>query len=130
MQGLAFIVFGLISVYNISKPYFILLALIARLFQGLGAACINVAGYSFVSNFYSDEAAKAIVILEMQYGLGMVVGPFFGSTLFWIGGYEFMIMSFSCLLFLCVVVMKIVLPKSDELKVGESTIKEFSTKIQ
>jgi hypothetical protein len=40
-----------------------------------------------ITLIYKKESFRAIAILEMSYGLGMVVGPFLGTLLFWIGGY-------------------------------------------
>ena len=66
---------------------FTAVALIARVFQGFGACCISVATYSMITQMYKKESFRAIAAFEASYGLGMIVGPFLGTLLFWIGDY-------------------------------------------
>lgn len=48
---------------------------------------MSVAALSLVTQMYQKKSVRAISMLEMSYGLGMVLGPLLGTLLFWIGGY-------------------------------------------
>ena len=49
LEGAAFLLFGFISYFNVEQTKFTVVALIARVLQGFGACCINVAAYSLIT---------------------------------------------------------------------------------
>ena len=53
-----------------------------------------------------------IGMLEAAAGLGMMVGPLFGTFLFSLGGYNFMYYSFGTIFYILAVAMYFYLPRS------------------
>ncbi len=56
------------------KVEFIALALIGRILSGVGVLLFQVPCYSLIAILYRDTAEMKISLLEMFYGVGMVLG--------------------------------------------------------
>lgn len=68
--------------------------------------------YSIGANFFPDQKEFMIGMLEAAAGLGMMVGPLFGTFLFSLGGYNFMYYSYGTIFYILAVAMYFYLPKS------------------
>lgn len=67
---------------------FFALGLTARVFSGLGAACIFTVGYAIAQSDYPDEISEILGLCEFYSGLGLMIGPVIGSSLFYLAGFK------------------------------------------
>ena len=67
---------------------FFALCLLARVFSGLGAACIFTVGYAIPQSDYPEEMNEILGLCEFYSGLGLMVGPVVGSSLFYFAGFQ------------------------------------------
>ena len=75
--------------------------MVSRFCQGVGSVCIQVTCYSVAANFYPEKKTKVIGILDVFQGLGVLLGPFFGTLLFIVKGYDFMLYAFGTSFMVC-----------------------------
>lgn len=66
--------------------------------------------YSIASNFFPKKKIRIIGFIEAATGLGMILGPFIGTVLFQIAGYNGMLLSFGAAFILLSILMPFVLP--------------------
>lgn len=108
LMGSSFISFGLIS--NLEhKEMFITLSLITRFFQGFSSSLIQTTMYSISTNFFPDNKDAMIGYIEAVTGIGLIMGPIIGSTLYAFGGYRFIFYSFGSLFIFGSQLIKIIL---------------------
>ena len=69
------------------KQAIITLALGNRLIQGLSATIIYTIIYSIGLSYYPEFADAFIGYIEAFTGIGLIVGPILGSTLFGLAGF-------------------------------------------
>mmetsp|Transcript_12002 Transcript_12002/g.22944 ORF Transcript_12002/g.22944 Transcript_12002/m.22944 type:complete len:431 (+) Transcript_12002:228-1520(+) len=74
---------------------FITLGFLFRIVAGLALALNNTAGYSILSSDYKDMFTKAVGLMEMFTGLGIIVGPIITAALYTVIGpfWAFMVMA-------------------------------------
>jgi len=105
LTGVSFLVFAGIS-YIEDNTTFLILSFAMRLLQGIGTTMIQVTFLSIVASFYPSTREWLIGMLEAAMGAGITLGVFFGTALFAIGGYVFMLTVFGIIF----VVMAILVP--------------------
>ena len=109
LMGVTFIVFGLIGHIESTVAY-VTFALAARLLQGLATVSIQVTCYSIATNFFPVKKMRLIGLIEAATGLGMIAGPFIGTVLFQIAGYNGMLFCFGAIFLVITGLMPFVLP--------------------
>ena len=67
--------------------------------------------FSIVATFYPKHRELLFGILAASDGFGMMMGPLIGSALFYVGGYEFMNISFGCIFLIFALAFPFILPK-------------------
>ena len=68
--------------------------------------------YSIAANFYPENKTKVIGILDATQGLGSLLGPFFGTLLFMIRAYDFMLYAFGTSFIACSLLASTAIPTS------------------
>lgn len=71
-----------------SKAGFIASAMITRLIEGIGAACLLAAGTSLLTTSFTSNLSRAMTLYSVSLGLGLFVGPIIGAMFYKIGGYR------------------------------------------
>ncbi|ESN93938.1 hypothetical protein HELRODRAFT_87910, partial [Helobdella robusta] len=84
--GVCTILFGLIKNAPNGTPYLVL-CLIIRMFEALGAAAFGTASFSMMAYNFPKHIATMFGTLEMFNGLGLIVGPPVGGALYELGGF-------------------------------------------
>jgi predicted MFS family arabinose efflux permease len=79
---------------------FFALSLGARVFSGIGAACIFTVGYAIPQSDYPEEMNEILGLCEFYSGLGLMVGPVVGSSLFYLAGFKGLFFSLAVLFLL------------------------------
>ena len=82
-------------VHNLNQ--FLTISFIAQSLGGLGCGANNTAVMAMLSGLKNDEREKAIGLLEVSNGIGILCGPLLGALLYSIGGYHFPFMVFAFL---------------------------------
>ena len=95
-MGTSFLIFGATSELE-DKPLFIGLQLFNRFLQGFSSSLIQTTMYSISTNFYPDNKDAMVGYIEAVTGVGLILGPLIGSSLYAIGGYRFIFFSFGSL---------------------------------
>ncbi len=100
IMGLAFVLFGFIP--NVESESTILtVGFILRFIQGASSAFVQTTCYSIATNDFPEKKEQIVGWVEALTGLGLIVGPIIGSTLYSALGYEhtfFIYGSFLCFL--------------------------------
>lgn len=71
----------------------VLLSLLSRIIAGWGSALFVISSYSILTSDYPEEVSKMVALMEIVSGLGLIMGPVFGSAVYLIGGF-----TISCLI--------------------------------
>lgn len=108
-MGISFISFGFVGAIQ-SKTLYVALSMSARLLQGLASVCIQVTCYSIATNFFPKSKMKLIGFIEAAMGLGMISGPFLGTILYQLVGYNGMLITFGSTFIALTLLMPILLP--------------------
>lgn len=93
LTGLMTILFGFLDRAPAGN-WFITLAFIIRILEGVGAASFTTPSYTATAEEFPNDQATILSLLETAFGLGLICGPTFGGFLFSLGGY---ILPFLCL---------------------------------
>lgn len=86
LTGLMTIMFGFLD----KAPYgtwFISLAFIIRILEGVGAASFTTPSYTATAEEFPSDQATILSLLETSFGLGLICGPTLGGWLYEMGGY-------------------------------------------
>ncbi|RDD42101.1 MFS-type transporter SLC18B1 [Trichoplax sp. H2] len=86
IEGGCSILFGFLNWIS-DKKIFLILAIILRFVQGLGAACYITAAYSIVASLFRQSIATTMGVIETFSSLGYAIGPPIGGVLFTVGGF-------------------------------------------
>ena len=76
---------------------FLTFSIIARILMGAGGSALLVTCFAVISNQFPDEMEGKIGIMETLGGVGLMAGPFIGGILYAIGGYHFVMISYTLL---------------------------------
>jgi MFS family permease len=60
-----------------------------RFLQGFSSSLIQTTMYSVSTNFFPDHKEAMVGYIEAATGIGLILGPLIGSSLYSIGGYHF-----------------------------------------
>ena len=81
------VLFGL-TTYLSSNYETAVISLLIRGFQGVSASMIMTTSYAIVTIVYKENQQQYLGFLESSQGLGLIVGPMIGSTLYTFIGFE------------------------------------------
>lgn len=69
------------------KHTFIGFSFIWKFICGVGAGINSTSSFAIIATHYKQDREKAIGMLEASSGIGLLLGPLFGSILYELGGY-------------------------------------------
>lgn len=99
LTGLMTILFGLLDRAP-NGNWFISLAIIIRILEGIGAASFTTPSYTATAEEFPNDQATILSLLETSFGLGLICGPTLGGWLYEIGDYTLPFFSLGCFLIL------------------------------
>lgn len=88
-------------VVTLDNSAFLTFSIIARILMGAGGSALLVTCFAVISNIYPDNMESKIGIMETLGGVGLMAGPFIGGILYTIGGYHFVMITYT-LIFLTI----------------------------
>lgn len=86
LTGMMTVLFGFLD----RAPYgawFITLAFVIRILEGIGAASFTTPSYTATAEEFPHDQATILSFLETSFGLGLICGPTLGGWLYEVGGY-------------------------------------------
>ena len=89
---------------------FLVFSIIARILMGAGGSALLVTCFAVISNQFPDEMEDKIGIMETLGGVGLMAGPFIGGIMFAVGGYHFVMISYTILFLILTIYAYRVLP--------------------
>ena len=110
LMGIDFILFGLID-YLESAESVLYLALFLRFIQGTAVAMTYTTIYAIITNKYPDRKEGLLGMLEASFGVGLIFGPFAGSTLFDIFGFACTFYIYGSTFLFCTMLLYCCVPK-------------------
>lgn len=104
--------FGLLSFIKRDEDnLFFGLAIALRFFQGFGDSFVTVAALSIISYEFPTKREQFIGYAQSAVGIGFMAGPVLGSVIFSNLGYQKTFYVFGGILFACLLLIALVLPK-------------------
>jgi MFS family permease len=85
LQSLNMLIMSFVPYSNFGMAIF--LSFLSRITAGCGSALFIISSYSILTSDYPDEIGKMVALFEVVTGLGLIMGPIFGSTIYLIGGF-------------------------------------------
>ena len=108
-MGIAIVCFGFIE--NMSnRVNIIVLAFILRFVQGLSNATLLTSYFTIATNDYKEKKVEIIGWIEAMIGLGLVIGPIIGSTLYSAFGFKGTFFVYGGFKIVLAIVMRVKLP--------------------
>jgi len=100
--GFCAVMFGLLNRFE-DTDVFVGLSFFIRMVQGAGNAGFLTASFAIVASEFPDRVATMFASLETFFGLGLIVGPTVGASLFELGGFSlpFIVMGFLLVMAAC-----------------------------
>ena len=86
-----------ISLPRLSKTAFVAMSIGARCAHGLGYGYIVTADFAIFGIAYKDSVSLLMALFELTLGMGFSLGPFIGSGLNYLGGFELIMIFFTVL---------------------------------
>ncbi|XP_060810410.1 MFS-type transporter SLC18B1-like [Amyelois transitella] len=111
--GTCAILFGLLDKVEGHVP-FIALSFLIRIIEAMGNAAFLTASFAIIAKEFPNNVASMFASLETFFGLGLIVGPMLGGTLYSFGGYTLPFAVLGSALFCAAVMSCIVLPRSHD----------------
>lgn len=99
LTGLMTILFGILDKAPNGR-WFISLAFIIRILEGIGAASFTTPSYTATAMEFPNDQATILSLLETSFGLGLICGPTLGSWLYEVGGYTLPFFTLGCFMIL------------------------------
>jgi len=100
--GICAVMFGLLNRFE-DTDVFVGFSFFVRMVQGAGNAGFLTASFAIVASEFPDRVATMFASLETFFGLGLIVGPAVGASLFELGGFSlpFIVMGFLLVMAAC-----------------------------
>ncbi|CAL8142736.1 unnamed protein product [Orchesella dallaii] len=109
VTGVCCIIFGLLDRIEGRVP-FILSCLIVRVVEAMGDAAFETASFTIIAVAFPQSVATSFAMLEISYGLGLIIGPTLGGALYQLGGYSLPFLVMGSLLFASALATYLFLP--------------------
>ena len=113
-MGLSFVCFGFVEF--LEKQISILtLGFVLRFIQGASSAFVQTTCYSIATNDFPEKKEMIVGWVEAMTGLGLIVGPIIGSTLYSFFGYSYTFFSYGAFLVILALLIKCQFPERPSL---------------
>lgn len=118
IEGISSAIFGTLDKIDDTK-LFLFLSIVLRIIEAFGYAGVIISSCSFIPKVFPNSTSTMYGILETFFGLGMVLGPFFGGLLYENGGFTLPFVTLGALLALTSIFMWFVLPNVEDTEISE-----------
>ena len=109
---------GLLLFVIFTPPYgAILLSFSGRIFIGFGYSWSLISIYTTLTSDFPEEAAKMVALIEIISGIGLTIGPSFGSFMYGMTNYLFTCLTFAGLNLIMVPTLYVLLGKMRDYKI-------------
>ena len=108
-MGLAFVLFGFIPKID-SKTVIITVGFALRFLQGASSSFVQTTCYSIATNDFPEKKEQIVGWVEALTGVGLIMGPILGSTLYSLLGYANTFFIYGSFLVLLSLVIKCMFP--------------------
>lgn len=102
--------FGVLKWVSDGSTFTTFCALI-RSFGSVGLAAVSAACYGAIPVYYPNHISQIFGLVEMCYGIGMIIGPLLGGWLYEVGGFDLPFFVCGALLFLTFPILFGIFPK-------------------
>ena len=98
--------------------------------MGFGISAGQTSSYAILTILYPEEVSKAVAIIEGSIGIGLAIGPGFGSLLYYYFGFKGPFFALSIVYFLSIFFIKSMISEevetnpNDTLHISKSNIYE------
>ncbi|XP_033123375.1 MFS-type transporter SLC18B1-like [Anneissia japonica] len=92
---------------------FVITSLIARAFQGLGTSAVFTSSMTMIAYTFPRAVGRLVGLLEVFTGIGLMIGPFIGGSLYGIGGYMLPFVSLGSLMIVQTLILIWILPADE-----------------
>jgi len=86
ITGATCIFFGFLVMIQ-DPTVFVIVSLVVRVIEAIGNAAFLTASFTLVAMLFPNMIASVFSLVEMFFGLGLILGPTLGGALYEIGGY-------------------------------------------
>jgi len=86
LTGLLNILFGTLNLVE-GVEAFIALSFLVRIMTAFGYSSFLASSFTMVAQLFPHSVATVFALVEMSFGVGMIVGPTAGGALYQVGGY-------------------------------------------
>jgi len=107
--GIVLVLYGLLGQLQ-DGEMFLGFALVLRMVEACGNAAFLTGSFSAIAKEFPDNVATMFAVLELFFGIGMIIGPMIGGALYTLGGFTLPFDIMGSLLLLASLFIYIVLP--------------------
>jgi len=107
--GTVLIFYGMLGQLH-SGSWFLGLSFLLRMIEACGNSAFLTGSFSAIAKEFPDKVASMFAVLELFFGIGMIVGPMIGGALYQIGGFTLPFALMGSLLLLSSLFIFFVLP--------------------
>jgi len=112
ITGTTCIAFGFLN--YIENPHtFIIFSFIVRVVEAMGNSAFLTSSFSLVAERFPNTVATVFALVEMFFGMGLILGPTLGGTLYEFGGYTMPFVSLGSLLVFQAIISTVTLAMLD-----------------
>ncbi|CAG9313470.1 unnamed protein product [Blepharisma stoltei] len=108
-EGFSMLGFGTAPFFP--RNSFIVITLISRFCQGLGAGAISTATFAIIACVYSEKIELVLGFVQSVTGVGFLMGPLVGSGLYALEGFSFLFFTYGTIFLIFVPIMHFMLPR-------------------
>jgi len=134
LVGTVLIFYGMLGQLK-SGSWFLGLSFFLRMIEACGNSAFLTGSFSAIAKEFPDKVASMFALLELFFGIGMIVGPMIGGALYQVGGFTLPFAIMGSLLVLASIFIFFVLPDignkssaSDEDDAEKATVKQALVK--
>ena len=110
IMGLSFVCFGFVEFLE-TQLSILTLGFVLRFIQGASSAFVQTTCYSIATNDFPDKKEMIVGWVEAMTGLGLIVGPIIGSTLYSFFGYSYTFFIYGAFLVILALLIKCQFPE-------------------
>jgi len=127
VTGSMLVGFGFLDRIN-NGQIFIGLCFLVRIIEAFGNSAFLAASFTMVAQLFPTSVATVFALVEMSFGVGMIVGPTVGGALFQAGGYTAPFATLGSILLLQAGVSSLTLPSLKESNTSSTSSQVYGLK--
>lgn len=111
LEGLGEILFGFVVLFH-EQWTFVLFSFLLRIITAIGATFSKVAVISIITVLYPDHVSVSFGLLGVATGVGLMIGPSLGGSLYQLGGFKLPFIVIGVFVWLMLAVTMLTLPRN------------------